>query len=164
MKKVQGFTLIELMIVIAILGILLAIAIPAYQDYTVRTKVSECFNLQTPVKLQLSEYFISNGSFPAVSDVATSRTTEWCQRSTYVRTAGGGAGAGVATIQVDAIEGPPPGVGSPAGTIQGILTGYGCANNDVEWTCSFAAGGDTFTGRFLPATCRTSTTARPTTC
>jgi prepilin-type N-terminal cleavage/methylation domain-containing protein len=164
MKKVQGFTLIELMIVIAILGILLAIAIPAYQDYTVRTKVAECFNLQTPVKLQLSEYFISNGSFPQVADVATSRATEWCEVSTYERTAGGAAGpsTGVATIQVNAVEGPAPGVGSPAGTIRGILTGYACANNDVEWTCSYA--GDTFNGRFLPATCRTSTTARPSTC
>ena len=54
-KNMQGFTLIELMIVIAILGILLAIAIPAYQDYTVRAKVSEGLNLAASPKLAVAE-------------------------------------------------------------------------------------------------------------
>ena len=65
MKKVQqGFTLIELMIVVAIIGILAAVAIPQYQDYTVRTHVSEGLNLAGGVKNAVADYYASNNAFP----------------------------------------------------------------------------------------------------
>ena len=76
MKQQKGFTLIELMIVIAIIGILAAIAIPAYQDYTIRSKVSEGLNLAGAAKLAVAETFDSEGSFGATnSDVGLPLST-----------------------------------------------------------------------------------------
>ncbi len=60
----HGFTLIELMIVVAIIGILAAIAIPAYQDYTIRAQVSEGLNLSAGAKAAVSEYFMDRGIWP----------------------------------------------------------------------------------------------------
>ena len=61
----KGFTLIELMIVIAIIGILAAIALPMYQDYTVRAKATEGLSLMSPCKTGVSEYFSANSTFPS---------------------------------------------------------------------------------------------------
>ena len=63
--KNRGFTLIELMIVVAIVGILAAVAIPAYQDYTIRARVTEGLNLASAAKLAVSETALTNGGLPA---------------------------------------------------------------------------------------------------
>lgn len=66
MKRVQqGFTLIELMIVVAIVGILAAIALPAYQDYTVRSKVSELLTRGAEGKTSIAEFYSSKGTLPS---------------------------------------------------------------------------------------------------
>ena len=68
--KQQGFTLIELMIVVAIIGILASVAISAYQDYTIRAQVSEGLTLSAGAKTAVNEYFISRGIWPTNNDDA----------------------------------------------------------------------------------------------
>ena len=75
MKTIQkGFTLIELMIVVAIIGILAAIAIPAYQDYTIRAQVTEGLNLAGAVKAAVAETSRSTGAWPANNAAASAST------------------------------------------------------------------------------------------
>ena len=69
-QSIRGFTLIELMIVVAIIGILASIAIPAYQDYTIRAQVTEGLNLAATAKNAVSTYHADRGTFPANNDEA----------------------------------------------------------------------------------------------
>ena len=69
MKKQQGFTLIELMIVVAIIGILAAIAIPAYQDYTQRAQIGEAFTVVSAAKTAIAEFAQTNGDYPTGTDI-----------------------------------------------------------------------------------------------
>ena len=83
MKSVQkGFTLIELMIVVAIIGILAAVAIPAYQDYTIRAKVSEVLVVASAARTSVAEYYISTGSMPATTADAGINTR--AEQSDYI--------------------------------------------------------------------------------
>ena len=80
-KMQKGFTLIELMIVVAIIGILAAIAIPAYQDYTIRAKVTEGLNLADSAKTAVAESFQSDSAIPVFDGwAALSRCFGWIVR------------------------------------------------------------------------------------
>ena len=73
-RNARGFTLIELMIVVAILGILLAIAVPAYNDYVIRAKVSEGINLAATIKVAITESRFASGTFPTTLEAAGAPT------------------------------------------------------------------------------------------
>ena len=141
MKKMQGFTLIELMIVIAILGILLAIAIPAYQDYTVRAKVSEGINLAASAKLGVSEYVQSEGTWPttnAQAGLAASITGNDVQ-SVVVGTDGSILITYASPTQI------------ASSTL--MLSPYTTAGSTI-WTCGDHSGGSSVEERFRPSSCR----------
>lgn len=140
MKKSNfGFTLIELMIVVAIIGILAAIAVPAYQDYTIRSKISEGIAAIDSCKTSVSEYYQSNAALPATladsgcSNVATQ----------YVASMNVVAGS----IQVT--------FGNVGGTATGDVLAYTptvAGNYVTGWTCNGAA--TNLDSKYRPALCR----------
>jgi len=139
MKRVQqGFTLIELMIVVAIVGILAAIAIPAYSDYIVRSKVSEAMASAGACKTSVSEYIATKGQ------AAILATNAGCtdQPSQY-------AGAPAVTDAVGTITISVTGTNSAMDGNNIILTPAVTGNAVTAWTCT--TGGPV---KFVPANCR----------
>ncbi|MBF8272211.1 MAG: pilA [Magnetococcales bacterium] len=136
----QGFTLIELMIVIAIIGILAAVAVPAYQDYTVRAKMADPLSKADAAKSQVSEYFATQGSWPADNTTAgLAQVSEYT--SAYVSTLS--IASSVLTIVLKTIK---TGVIDSGATI--VFTGTD-AKGTIAWACSAGA----IPQRFLPRTC-----------
>ncbi|MBN8464721.1 MAG: pilin [Dechloromonas sp.] len=147
MKRVQqGFTLIELMIVVAIIGILAAIALPAYQDYTVRAKVSEIMIAASGQKNSVAEFFQTRQQMPQTASIGTvTQSSAYVNTVAYSRTdnthgriiATAMSGANVAlptTVQNQNIE----------------LTGTGDVNTGVvQWAC-----GGTIPAKYRPGSCK----------
>ena len=159
-KQMQkGFTLIELMIVVAIIGILAAIAIPAYQDYTIRAQVTEGLNLASAVKTGVSESFANTGAWPADLTAAGGDTTT-PPSGKYVT----GITVSVGTIKI--VYGGQANVAVAGQELD--LRPTVSTNNDVIWTCgkhvvagidptgtaAATADATTVTPKYLPQNCR----------
>ena len=142
MRYVQkGFTLIELMIVVAIIGILAAVAIPAYQDYIARSQVSEAVSLNAGGKTPMAEYFADKGIWPSTAnDVMGNTAGKYVSQITIT------AGAGVSTPLTLTATMKCAGVNS---SIQSSTLTLSSADGKV-WDCT----GGNIGSKYRPAACR----------
>jgi type IV pilus assembly protein PilA len=139
MRKIQqGFTLIELMIVVAIIGILAAVALPAYQDYTVRAKVSEVMLAASSGKTSIAEYFQTNNTLPADNTVAG---LTWAQTKYVSAVSWDGTAEAIVATTNGTTEIPGGG---------GItLTANDAGNGQISWACSADIA-----PKYMPSSCR----------
>ena len=153
MKNIQnGFTLIELMIVVAIIGILAAIAIPQYQNYVARAQVSEALSLTSGGKIALAEFFNTNGTFPTTNLEAGLPELATAISGKYVTSVTVSAGtdpkvSGILTalFSGDAHENLKTGKMLLTGTSNG---------GSISWACSDGGVTDKDISDYLPSTCQ----------
>jgi len=157
MDKQHGFTLLELMLTITIIGFLAAIAIPAYQDYTGRAQVNEAFHLAGAQKMAVTEYHANRGSFPASNGEAGIADADdikghYVESVTIEIYSGSGAAKIIAKMKDDKVS----------KTIKGkelilrgetTVTGIG-EGGSYTWKCSPNDTGTTIEAKYLPANCR----------
>ena len=141
----KGFTLIELMIVVAIIGILAAVALPAYQDYTVRAKVSEVILAASSGKTAVAEFAQVNGAMPlTASSPVVTQASKYVASVGYTGTTGTDGKITVITTAAD----------TKIGTKQLDLTGtYSSATGQVVWVCATGAT-NPIDAKYLPASCK----------
>ena len=152
MKRLQqGFTLIELMIVVAIIGILAAVALPAYQDYTVRAKMSEVILAASACRTTITEIYQSaSGSLPSADNWGCESTG---QSSKYVKSIHTDD-AGLVTVEITNISAA---VNDKKVTLRPLKVGNvsPVAGDSVAiWRCGLSSDGTTVEAKYLPGSCR----------
>jgi type IV pilus assembly protein PilA len=140
-KNAKGFTLIELMIVVAIIGILAAIALPAYQDFTKRGHVSEGMGLAASAKTAVVEYYASNGVATGMTNANVGLAAKALIKGNAVTSLEVGATGAITVIFNDKVT-------KDATLI--LVPTFLATNGSVTWTCSTGTVDD----KYLPSNCR----------
>jgi type IV pilus assembly protein PilA len=141
----KGFTLIELMIVVAIIGILAAIALPAYQDYTIRSKVSEGLVLAAEAKTAVAETAAARGGLANVTAANTGYTFP-AGGTNYVASIAITDATGVITVTMGGVEG----TGATTEPVLTLTPTQAAAEDPITWACATTAG----EAKHVPANCR----------
>ncbi len=152
MKRVQqGFTLIELMIVVAIIGILAAIALPAYQDYTVRAKASEIMLAASGMKTDIAEWYQTKGTMPPNNSISIGTSSKYVKSVRWNGTQIVAEGAAVA-------NGGDPKLAGKVLTLTAQTTGdvATIGAGQIDWICGNRGSitSTTIEAKYLPAVCK----------
>ena len=144
-NKIRGFTLIELMIVITIIGVLAAVAVPVYQDYTVRARVSECVSVFNPIKTAVTLFATENNQLPtALASLSGVSHTPTNHQGEYVESVTISSGAVSCKLDSD------PDLASAAGKKIGFSPSLNTTTGRIEWTISTSASVTDVPSEYLP--------------